>query len=73
MEKIIQLVKTLNPNEVRAIKRFFASSSRTQINHRQLLFNNILNGKVNDENTGSKTIGRTSGDPAFIMLKAIER
>ncbi|MBK6730937.1 MAG: hypothetical protein IPG60_08215 [Bacteroidetes bacterium] len=69
MEKIIQLVKTLNPNEVRAIKRFFASSSRTQINHRQLLFNNILNGKVNDENTGSKTIGRTSGDPAFIMLK----
>lgn len=69
MDKIIQLVKTLNPNEIRAIKRYFASSSKTHINHRQLLFNNILNGKVIDEKTGYKIIGRQTGDSAFIMLK----
>lgn len=69
MEKIIQLVKSLNPREISTLKRFFKSGSKNQQNLRQELFHKIIQGKVSDDLTGARCIGKKPGDPAYIMLK----
>lgn len=69
MEKLTQLIRSLNSLEIKAVRRFFKLTRVENTTLKAKLFDIILKNKNISDINAAKKLKRNATDPSYIMLK----